>query len=272
MNEWVKKSIKLVESKGYLDKLLEIYPPEEISRGKKVENESLDLNRFFQNKKCEHVVKELIRLKKRGFKFPIENPYVSFLSRYKEAIDKNPKTVQKICDELFKMSYDELKEKLESPKKASRRMGNMFKRWLEKKFKKKFCFLDDIDEFHKINNIAFLKGGDKFLREYAEKKLECKFRELGKGLDFVAKVKENYIIGTVKFITDFGGSQDNQFMEAIDLVKHAHSPKNVKRVAIIDGVAWLGGKMRNELINLESEEFCFTALLLEEFINYLYKS
>lgn len=34
MNKWVQKSIKLAKSEFYLDKLLEIYPPEEISREK----------------------------------------------------------------------------------------------------------------------------------------------------------------------------------------------------------------------------------------------
>ncbi|MFN3527834.1 MAG: hypothetical protein ACK4YO_01885 [Candidatus Altarchaeaceae archaeon] len=38
------------------------------------------------------------------------------------------------------------------------------------------------------------------------------------------------------------------------------------KIAVIDGVAWLGGKMKSTLQELKSDEFCFSALLLEEFI------
>lgn len=261
MNKWVQKSIDLVKSEHYLDKLLEIYPPEETRRGKVVEKESPILKQLFQEKNCIKLVKELIRLRKRGFKFPIENPYISFLMHYEEAIDKNPITIKKICDKLFTMSYDELKEKLESPKKPSRRIGPMFKMWL----KSKFNFLD-IDDFREDVGISFLNGTDKFLKEYAKKELKCKFRELSKGLDFVAKIGDKHLIGTAKFITDFGGSQDNQFKEAISLVKETQCPPDVIKVAIIDGVAWLSGEMKLTLEKLKNDEFCFSALLLGKFI------
>lgn len=262
MNKWVQKSIDLAKSKGYLDKLLEIYPPDEISREKIIEKESPNLKQLFKEKNCKELIKELIRLKKQGFKFPIENPYISFLTHYEEAIDKNPKTIKKICNKLFEMNYNELKEKLEAPKKASRRIGPMFKTWL----KNKFNFLN-IDEFRETANITFLNGGDKFLKEYAKRELKCKFRELSKGLDFVARIGNKHMIGTAKFITDFGGSQDNQFKEAVSLVKETRCPSKVIKVAVIDGVAWLGGEMKSTLKNLKNDEFCLSALLLEEFIN-----
>jgi len=242
---------------------LKIYPPEEISRGKIIEKESASLKLLFQERDCVKLVRELIRLKKDGFKFPIENPYISFLSHYEDAIDKNPLTIKKICDKLFEMNYDELKERLESSKKASRRIGPMFKTWL----KTHFHFLD-IEEFMKTNDrITFLNGGDKFLKKYAEAELKCRFRELSKGLDFIAKINnKKYIIGTAKFITEFGGSQDNSFKEAVSFIKETKCPSNVIRIAIIDGVAWLGGEMKSTLEKLKKYEFCFSALLLEKFI------
>lgn len=261
MNKWVQRSINLAESSFYLDRLLEIYPPDEVSRGKIIEEESSTLRQLFQEKNCIKLVKELIHLKKHGFKFPIESPYISFLSHYEDAIDKNPMTIKRICDKLFEMNYEELKERLEAPKKASRRIGPMFKVWL----KSRFDFLD-INEFNESDDIVFLNGGDKFLKEYAKRELGCKFRELSKGLDFVAKSNKKHIIGTAKFITDFGGSQDNQFKEAVSLVKETYCPKNVIKVAIIDGVAWLGGDMKTTLEKLKNDEFCFSALLLEEFM------
>ncbi|MCM8785311.1 MAG: hypothetical protein NC827_04925 [Candidatus Omnitrophica bacterium] len=113
----------------------------------------------------------------------------------------------------------------------------------------------------------FLKGGDKFLKEYAKTELRCHFSQLSKGVDFIAKVGNKHIIGTAKFITDFGGSQDNQFKEAIRLVRETQCPPNVIKAAVIDGVVWLGGEMKLTLEKLKDDEFCFSALLLEDFIN-----
>ena len=266
MNKWVQKSINLAKSRGYLDRLIEIYPVKESGREKFVEKVSPTLKLLFRQKKCKKLLKELIKLKKEGFKFPIENPYIGFLTHYEDAIDNNPKTIRIICRSLFKMSYEELKERMEEQKKASRRMGQMFRKWL----RKKFDFLD-ANEFCKVRNkVVFLDGGDKFLKKYAQEELKCKFGELSKGLDFVAKIYQNrYIIGTAKFITDFGGSQYNQFNEAISLIKYTQSPDNVVKVAIIDGVAWLGGKMKDILEKLTENEFSLSALLLEEFFNDL---
>jgi hypothetical protein len=261
MNVWIKKSINLVKGSAYLDRLIDIYPPDEISRSKAVDEESPDLKKIFNERKCIELVRELLRLKKRGFKFPIESPYISFLSHYEEGIKKNPITIKKICDKLFEMKYDELKEKIEAPKKASRRIGPMFKIWL----RKNFIFVS-VNEFEKSDGVLFLNGGDKFLKKYAQEKLNCKFRELSKGLDFLVKVNKKFLIGTAKFITDFGGSQDNQFKEAISFIKETYAPENVIKIAIIDGVAWLKREMKSTLEKLKNDEYCLSALLLKDFI------
>ncbi|MCS7123332.1 MAG: hypothetical protein RMJ17_02040 [Candidatus Aenigmarchaeota archaeon] len=270
MNNWVKKSIKLVQNYQYLDKLLEIYPPEEIERDKLNNEDLFLLEQFFKNKDNINLIKKLIELKKKKFKFPIEHPYIGFLTHCEDAIEKNPKTIQKISDKLFQMNFNQLKEKLEAPKKASRRIGPMFKNWL----KSKFNFLP-LKEFENSLGLVFLEGNDEILKRYATQKLKCRFSKLSKGLDFIAKFKNKYLIGTAKFITDFGGSQDNQFIEAIRLIQTTYHPNNVIIAAIIDGVAWLKGKkikkkkksMREILEKLKKDEFCFTALLLEDFLN-----
>lgn len=267
MNKWVRKSAELAIGKFYLDRLMEIYPPDEITRGLSVEEKSHNLRELFARKRCKELVKELIRLKKLGFKFPIENPYISFLSHYEEAIDKNPKTLIKICESLWEMNYEKLKEMLESPKKASRRIGPMFRNWLRNNFK-----FADSWEFEQTDTVVFLEGGDKGLREYAKENLNCRLGELTKGLDFIAKVKNQYLIGTAKFITDFGGTQFNQFYEAIRLIKESKCPTSVIKVAVIDGVAWLGGKMKSFLFHLRKDEFSLSALLLNEFISEVLRS
>ncbi|MEW6557495.1 MAG: hypothetical protein AB1349_09090 [Elusimicrobiota bacterium] len=164
----------------------------------------------FSGRKSGEFLKELVRLKKKGFKFPIDHPYISFLSYSDDAIKNNPKTTEEICKVLFKIKYNDLKQKLEAPKKASRKMGPMFRNWLLKNFP--FANPRDIK---KSSNIVFLRGSDAVLKEFAEQELKCKFGRLSKGLDFVARVKNNYLIGNAKFITDFGGTQYNQFYEAI---------------------------------------------------------
>lgn len=263
MNKWIEKSIKLAEGNFYLDKLLDIYPPENISRGIMVEKEVPELKKLFEERNCKEVVKKLIYSKKKlKFKFPIENPYIGFLSSYEEAIDKNPKTLKRICDELFKMNYEELTQKMEAPKKASRRIGPMFKSWLKNRNE----FLG-IEDFGNSNKLTFLDGGDNLLKEYAITKLGCNLKRLSKGLDFIANIKDKYIVGTAKFITDAGGSQDNQFYEAIRFIKETKCPINVTKVAVVDGVAWLCKNMRKVLQKIDKEKFCFSALLLEEFIN-----
>jgi hypothetical protein len=143
-------------------------------------------------------------------------------------------------------------------------MGPMFRNWLIKTFQ----FLDS-EEFKNSDTVAFLKGSDAVLKEFAMSELKCKFGKLSKGLDFVAKIKNNYIVGTAKFITDFGGTQYNQFYEAIRFIKESSVPQNVKKVAVIDGVAWLGknNRMAKEIQKIKDDEFCFSALLLKDFLN-----
>lgn len=265
MDKWARISFDLVKGKFYLDKLLEIYPAQDLKRGEIDNKHSLLLKEFFYNKDCFNLIKQLILLKKKGFKFPIENSYISFLTHNNEAIEKNPKTAKIICDELFKMTFQQIKVKIESPKKSSRRIGPMFKSWLKKNFE--FSSYDQF--FESKHKIIFLDGTDKTLKKFAEKDLKCVFKTLSKGLDFLAKANQKFIIGSAKFITDFGGSQDNQFNEVISLIKETKCLQNVYKVAIIDGVPWLRDKIKKIVSQLKNNEFCFSALVLKDFLNQL---
>lgn len=268
MNKWTKESIKLAIETSYLDKLLEIYPPEEIERGLVVEEFSPNLKEIFEKREDEKLIRELVRLKKKKFKFPIEDPYVSMICYSSEITNKNPKTVRKICEKLYNLSYKELKENLEKPKKSSRRMGSMFKNWLKNKYK-----FEREENFKLINeNVVFLKGEDEKLKEFAIREIGCKFKDLTKGLDFLTKVNSKYyILGTAKFITDFGGSQTNQFYEAINFIREVQSPPTVIKVAIVDGIIWFakGGKIKKEIEKIKDNEFVFSVLLLEKFLKEL---
>jgi len=262
MNEWVEKSVKIAKGDCYLDNLLNIYSFEEAERKLKIEDFSPNLKNLFVEKKNIELFKELIHLKKCGFKFPFENSFISFFSVCEEAVEKNPKTINKICDILYKMDYETLKQNIEAPKKASRRMSLNFSKWLRNNYN----FLN-IYEFQKTNKKSFLDAGDIFLKKYAQEQLKCVFNTLSKGLDFIIKIKDNYFLGTTKFLTDFGGSQDNQFYEALRFLKETKTPENVKKIAIIDGVFWLNEKKYNNLFELKDNNYCFSALLLNDFLN-----
>ncbi|MDD3725672.1 MAG: hypothetical protein PHI44_00515 [Candidatus Ratteibacteria bacterium] len=265
MNKFLEKTIKIAIDNSYLDTLLDIYPPEEIERGLVVENFTSELKDIFTQKEDEKLLEELIKLKKKGFKFPIENSYVNIISYSPKLIYTNPKTVKNICKELYKLSYEKLKENLETSKKASRRMGHMFQSWLKKKYR--FVNEETIENIK--DEIVFLDGSDKTLKDFAQRKLKCQFKDLTKGIDFLVKVfSKYYIIGTAKFLTDFGGSQTNQFYEAMNFIRETKAPKNVKRIAIVDGIVWFAkkGKIKERIESIKDDELVFSALLLDEFL------
>ena len=69
--------------------------------------------------------------------------------------------------------------------------------------------------------------------------LELNYKH-SKGLDFIGRFNEKYVIGEAKFLTDFGGHQNAQFNDAINTIQ----VKNVKavKIAILDGVLFIKGK------------------------------
>jgi len=72
-----------------------------------------------------------------------------------------------------------------------------------------------------------------------------------KGLDFIAKFNNKFIIGEAKFLSDFGGHQNAQLTDAINTMrsKLPHTNKIVIKIAILDGVIFIPGnhKMRRVL-------------------------
>lgn len=79
MNKWVRESIKLVRGEHYLDRLMMIYPPEEISRGAVNTKIIQKLRQFYERRQCKELIYELIQLMEMEFKFPIDHPYIGFL-------------------------------------------------------------------------------------------------------------------------------------------------------------------------------------------------
>jgi len=77
------------------------------------------------------------------------------------------------------------------------------------------------------------------------------------------RIGKNFILGEAKFITDFGGSQNNQLGEALEVA--SLKGENFSGIAVLDGVVWLGDNSYLRQI----EQFggvALSALLLKDFI------
>lgn len=90
-----------------------------------------------------------------------------------------------------------------------------------------------LEEFFSSKNNAILDASDAKMMAFAEQHLNYKHN---KGLDFVARFNDKYIIGEAKFLTDFGGHQNTQFNDAITTVK---SKVDAITVAILDGIPYI---------------------------------
>lgn len=256
MNIWVKKSIELANSKGYLDRLFNIYPIE-LETVRKISDDIKNKIQYsFKAKNKIDLIKELLKLPK----FPIDDPYIASLRRHPLLLSKNPETVERVGEKLLAMNLDELLKLSEKPKSSSRQLGHSFKKWLKNL---KYPFLNE-NNFKKYSGIAFLEGSDENLKKFATTVLSV--RNLKKGIDFILKIKSKFILGEAKFLTDYGGSQNNQFRDAISLIKINKNNVNVIGIAVIDGIVWFKSNAYMHKMVKSIHGIALSALLLKEFI------
>ncbi len=87
-----------------------------------------------------------------------------------------------------------------------------------------------------------------------------------KGLDFVARFNNKYVIGEAKFLTDFGGHQNAQFNDAISTLTTEGAEAII--IAILDGVLYI--KSNNKMYKSLNEKYkgynIMSALVLREFL------
>lgn len=257
MNKWVEKSIKLANSGGYLDNLFDIYPTD-LGINRILPNDLLiKFKKDFKKKDKTGLIKDLLKFPK----FPIDDPYIASLRKHSFLFSKNPKTIDRIGKRILSMDFNYLLKLSTMPQKPSRQLGHVFYDWLKKE---KFKFLEE-NKFKSCNGAAFLIGGDKFLKDFAIK--ELKIKGLKKGLDFILKKKGKYILGEAKFLTDYGGTQNNQFRDAISVAKIKKD--NIFGVAVLDGIVWFKSNayMHKKVKSLKG--LALTALLLKKFIKNL---
>ncbi len=257
MNYWTDLSIQYANQKSYLDDLFQVYPtiPDGI---REIKEESWDkVEKAFNRQDNVFLIKELLKLDL----FPIKDSYIAFLKRDSSSIERNPKTVNRICGRLYEMGLDKILEKCTEPKETNRQIGPFFRRWLNKKA----LGIQPVklEAFLSNDNDAILDAGDKEMMDFASENLNYK-RE--KGLDFVARFNQKYVIGEAKFLSDFGGHQNAQFNDAISTIETTNV--DAIKIAILDGVVYIKGnnKMYRDITTHYKDLNIMSALVLREFL------
>lgn len=257
-NKWIEKSIEIANSKGYLDSLSEVYEMQVNPERPLSEDIVKKLKDAFEKKDTKKLIKLLID---NADVFPVKDSYVGFLRKKEVAIEENPKTLERIGERLYSLGFDRMLQEAIRPKETNRQLGNAFKEWLSKIGYK---MVDNENEFLRASNqTLILEGSDKVLAKFSEEKLGCKLK---KGIDFVIKKNDQYIIGEAKFLTTPGGEQDRGFDDAEGFINEK-SGKAI-RIAILDGYIWLKTKKNTGLLEKikKSDDNIMSALLLKDFI------
>lgn len=259
MNIWTEKSFEISKKHGYLDKISEIYPINQTEGENRIDENSIkEIRKLLNIHKPKELISYLIKLER----FPFDDPYVGFIRHFKEALSKNPRTVKRIFKRLKTLGVTGIVEGINRPKSSSRKFGHYFSYWIHKQYK----VLSE-DNFLKTNNgIVALDGGDKKLKDFAKKYLNY---DRKKGLDFVIKVKNIYVIGESKFVGHSGGTQDKSVREVKNLVKE-RKIINVIKVGLVDGVPWVASStLYKSLHELKPNQYIMSALCLDEFLKFL---
>ena len=260
MNKWIELSIEYANQRSYLDDLFQVYPT--IPEGIREINEELwtNIEDSFNRKKNDELIRQLLKLDL----FPIKDSYIAYLKRDSSSIDRNPRTINRICGRLYEMGLNKILERCTEPKETNRQIGPMFRNWLTKKSLgiEPVC----LDDFLANDNDAILDAGDNAMMNFAKENLGYNHN---KGLDFVARFNKKYVIGEAKFLTDFGGHQNAQFNDAITTIQS--KVVDAVKIAILDGVLFIRGrnKMHKSIIEDYKDYNIMSSLVLREFLYQL---
>ncbi len=258
MNHWLELSIDYANQRSYLDDLFRVYPtiPEGI---RDVDNEHWEnIKDTFYKGDNVALLESLLKLEL----FPIKDSYVAYLRKDSGALIRNPATVDRLCGRLYEMGLDKIYERATEPKETNRQIGPLFRRWLNKK--SLGIQPVKLSEFISTKENAILDASDAIMQEYAQEHLNYR---RNKGPDLIARFNGKYVIGEAKFLTDFGGHQNAQFSDAVELLKQ----KDVKAIpiAVLDGVLYINkrkAKMRKEITGNLKNENIMSSLILREFL------
>lgn len=263
MNYWTKMSAKFAQQRNYLDELYKVYPIMPNLRRELAEDKEIKIKEAFERRNNIDLVNELLDLEL----FPIKDSYVAFLKRDRGAIERNPQTINRIAGNLYHMGFDDIIEKCTEPKETNRQIGPMFKNWIDKGTIGVRVIKNAIDFLNSKEN-CILNISDDAMERFAREFLGFN-RE--KGIDFIAKFNNKYIIAEAKFLTDFGGHQNAQFADAVSTMNASFKDKKVTNevipIAIMDGVLYIEGnnKMYRYLLD-HPNQIIISSLVLREFL------
>ena len=256
MNYFTQQSINLANQRNYLDQLFCVYPlsPDSI---REIDNSVWGrIECGFAGHDNVALFKSLLELEL----FPIKDGYVPYFRRDESAIRRNPNTVNRICGRVRELGLDKLYEKCTQPKETNRQMGPLFRRWVESGTLGYFPVEEK--QFRSNNANAILAGSDAQLKEYAQRYLGY---TRDKGVDFLGRFNGKYIIGEAKFISDEGGHQNDQFLDAMTTLR-SRTRDNVINVAILDGVLYIPSR-KKMYTSITSENIpVFSALVLRDYV------
>jgi hypothetical protein len=261
MNTWIEKSFGLASEDGYLDKLLAVYPMALNPTRPLDPADVLAIKKALELSDYRTLIKVLLKLEH----FPIKDSYVAFLRRHPAAIDKNPITISRLGERVASLGLAKVVSLAAEPKETNTQLGPLFGRWLRTLG---YSETRDEGEFLSSRDITVMQGSDNQLKEFINEQFGT---HLEKGLDLVIKVKDTVVIGEAKFLTDYGGHQNAQFNDALNLLRHPRID-SVVCIAILDGVLWLPNNQKmNRIIRGETGD-ALSALLLPKYIEALHSA
>jgi hypothetical protein len=261
LNKWVKKSIEVANSRGYLDKLIEIYPAMILPRRPLEDDARREISSLYEKKDWQELLKLLLRLTRREHPFPIEHPYASIFRQKQGLIETNPETFRKLGEAILSMPIEDVIKGCERPADINRVMGSAFQSWLKRFFPAHGIPVLPESEFEEFQGLCFLDARDKVILDYVNKKLGVK---LERGRDFLAKVGNKYVVGEARFLSSSGGSQTRDLRETTSFIKSLKG--KVCAVGVVDGIVWFNKKYVEMLAELGEDEVILTALLLKDFL------
>jgi len=256
INKYKNKSVKLANNNNYLDLLQNVYPVTPTKR-EEIPNRVLNsIKAAYYNEQKERLFKILL---KEVDKFPINDPYIAYLRKNNSFINQNPKTVNRIADKLLDMELYELLSEITKEKEANRQLGYTFENYL---YSLPFNFVDKKTFLKYDDRILFLEGSGNELLHFVNNELYIGMNE---SPNLIAKVGNKIIIGKSKFLSDYGGHQNNQLNKIISFFNFSTS-NSILLIGLVDGVAWIKRNRKIHRKILKNNNFIFSSLLLKDFL------
>ena len=264
MNEWVKKSLELATSEGYLDKISQVYPATALPVRPLDKQDKESIRLLHKQADPTRLLEFLLRITKEGHPFPIEHSYASIFRQKPALIEKNPLVFRKLGEIILSMPIDDIIRGAERPIDINRVMGQAFYNWLRNHFPGKSIPFLSQSQFTNYQTGAFFDGRDADILSYVTQILG---RGLERGRDFLYKKRDKFVIGEARFLSTSGGSQTRDLNETIEFVKG--NKGRIIGIGVLDGIVWFNRSYVKKLSDLSADEPALTVLLLEDFLNSL---